>query len=668
MSLLMEALRKAEEAKRLAAKKDRAGSTEAEPEALALQPEADAASTLLPESTPESFAMQPLIEFEDSETEHSLATQPDSEIPFDFQIDDAFHSLTTPEQPPLALEPSPPFMPETHVETWTEELAQALPTTEPVDFKEVSYFSELGLVDAPEPEPEPEPELEPIAEDIAEAGSLALEQTALELVSTATPPVETAISSQPLLSAEQAPAQEQPLRALRVEDNEDGRRVETASTSVTSTTALEAQKRESARAVFNAKLNARTPSSGVRKYAPLAALLLLVLAAGGGYLYFIGMAGGSGNQYNIPAASFDSGEYSPPEQGLAELDVAELPDLGIVEPMPEEQPVAVLEENAVPEESAVLAESVVPEEPVALAAVSPEPALAIAPLAVSAPPPQLNSPAPAVLTPPSDKVQAVSAVPLASPAAVASTPGQDSAASVAAGETATPPVASLDVIVPEAPVAPQQQTSAPIQVLRTDTTPRINPQIVQAYAAFQQQNYLEARAQYQQVLLQQPTNRDALLGLAAVALRTGEPQQARTQYAKLLELDPRDALAQVGLMETMPATNPQEVEYTLKRLFSEHPDVAALAFSLGNLYAAQGRWNEAQQSYYDALLSAKASASAAVAPDYAFNLAVSLERLNQLPAAYNFYREALTLSQNAPYAFDIRVLRERLDVIERVLP
>ena len=105
----------------------------------------------------------------------------------------------------------------------------------------------------------------------------------------------------------------------------------------------------------------------------------------------------------------------------------------------------------------------------------------------------------------------------------------------------------------------------------------------------------------------------------------------------------------------------------MKSLFEEHPDVAHLAFSLGNLYASQRRWNEAQQSYYDALLAAK-SGVGPVSPDYAFNLAVSLERLNQVRPAYSFYREALEQSREVNPTFDPRILRERLDALERMLP
>ena len=71
---------------------------------------------------------------------------------------------------------------------------------------------------------------------------------------------------------------------------------------------------------------------------------------------------------------------------------------------------------------------------------------------------------------------------------------------------------------------------------------------------------------------------------------------------------------------------------------------------------------------YDALLAAKAESGSAVSPDFAFNLAVSLERLNQTQPAFNFYREALEQSRLVNPGFDVRVLRERLAALERVLP
>ena len=47
-------------------------------------------------------------------------------------------------------------------------------------------------------------------------------------------------------------------------------------------------------------------------------------------------------------------------------------------------------------------------------------------------------------------------------------------------------------------------------------------------------------------------------------------------------------------------------------------------------------------------------------PDYAFNLAVSLEQLNQAAAAETYYREAIAFAATSPASFDLSVARNRL--------
>ena len=64
-----------------------------------------------------------------------------------------------------------------------------------------------------------------------------------------------------------------------------------------------------------------------------------------------------------------------------------------------------------------------------------------------------------------------------------------------------------------------------------------------------------------------------------------------------------------------------------------------MQFALGNLFARQGRWPEAQQSYFRAFSAMPENA------DYAFNLGVGLDRMNQPRLAQTYYRRALELAQ-----------------------
>jgi Tfp pilus assembly protein PilF len=212
------------------------------------------------------------------------------------------------------------------------------------------------------------------------------------------------------------------------------------------------------------------------------------------------------------------------------------------------------------------------------------------------------------------------------------------------------------------------QSSAPVETTslisftRQTSQATVDPNIERAYTAYQQGSLDQAETLYRQTLASDPRQRDALLGLASIAARKGDSTEALDLYSRLLARNPGDPIARAGLMELLPSGNASEQEAELKRLLSEHPNVAALSYAYGNFLASNQRWNEAQQTYFRALQLAKSDAatSGLVNPDYAFNLAVSLEHLNQSEPAQNYYREALEYSQSYPAGFDLSALRNRL--------
>src|SRR5258708_226880 len=71
----------------------------------------------------------------------------------------------------------------------------------------------------------------------------------------------------------------------------------------------------------------------------------------------------------------------------------------------------------------------------------------------------------------------------------------------------------------------------------------VDPLVEQASQAFQRNDLAAARESYQRALAREPTNRDALLGLAAIDVRNGQLGSAEARYLKLLEIDPRDSHA-----------------------------------------------------------------------------------------------------------------------------
>ena len=172
--------------------------------------------------------------------------------------------------------------------------------------------------------------------------------------------------------------------------------------------------------------------------------------------------------------------------------------------------------------------------------------------------------------------------------------------------------------------------------------------------AWRSGNLAAARRDYERVLRSDPRNRNALLGLSAVDVRQGKWDQASERYATLLRLNPRDSVAQAGFISVQENIDPLRGESRIKILLREEPNAPHLRFTLGNMYAEQSRWGEAQSAYFAAYRLQNDN------PDYAFNLAVSLDQLGKAAAAAGYYRRALELAGRNGAAFDQPSVRDRL--------
>ncbi len=234
------------------------------------------------------------------------------------------------------------------------------------------------------------------------------------------------------------------------------------------------------------------------------------------------------------------------------------------------------------------------------------------------------------------------------PAATAAAPESVKDAEPAApaqADAASPPAARPAESLPSAAARPAAQSaSAPIRI--TSARLQVNPQIAAAYQAFQSGNLAEAEGNYRSALKGDPNNTDALHGLAAIRLRQGNPESAEAMYLRILEADPKDSAALAGLVGLKGQIDPLQSESRLKNLLASQPDSHHLNFALGNLYARQGRWNEAQQAYFRAYTGDTEN------PDYQFNLAVSLEQLRQPRLALQYYQGALAAAAQRSAAFD----------------
>jgi len=105
--------------------------------------------------------------------------------------------------------------------------------------------------------------------------------------------------------------------------------------------------------------------------------------------------------------------------------------------------------------------------------------------------------------------------------------------------------------------------------------------------------------------------------------------------------------------------DPVQAESNLKNLLAANPDAAALHFALGNQFARQGRWAEAQLAYVHALAADPDN------PDIVFNLAISLDRLRQSGEAVKHYERALELAERRVAGFPPEIVRLRLQQLAR---
>ena len=203
-----------------------------------------------------------------------------------------------------------------------------------------------------------------------------------------------------------------------------------------------------------------------------------------------------------------------------------------------------------------------------------------------------------------------------------------------------------------APASPSD--GAAFTIKRQSIPDKMHPRLSRAYDAWRSGDLRAARRDYDLVLKSEPRNRDALLGLGAVAVRDGRWEDASARYTTLLRLNPKDSIAQAGLIAVHENVDPVRGESQIKLLLREEPNAAHLHFTLGNMYAAQNRWGEAQSAYFDAYR------LQAENPDYAYNVAVSLDELGKAAAAVGYYRRALELAAENGAVFDRPSVRRRL--------
>lgn len=264
-------------------------------------------------------------------------------------------------------------------------------------------------------------------------------------------------------------------------------------------------------------------------------------------------------------------------------------------------------------------------------------------------------------------VPAVPAVPpgKSQPEAPIPAPGPAASFTSAAAMTASPapnrePPASAVAATPPGPAASSAGQSA-VRLSRSTAENTLSP-LLEAWQVYHRGEFERARVIWEKILQSDPRNGDALEGLATLAQHRGEVERASELYRSMLEQDPHDGRALAGLIALGQAGTLGLSPAKLKTLIQSQPERAELHFALGNLLAAEARWAEAQQAFFEAQRLQPEN------PDYAFNLAVSLDRLHQDRLAATWYRRAIEAAQRLPPGFALDAAQARLTALESQQP
>ena len=224
----------------------------------------------------------------------------------------------------------------------------------------------------------------------------------------------------------------------------------------------------------------------------------------------------------------------------------------------------------------------------------------------------------------------------------------------AAGNRSSEKVRAKDKAKPDG-LRSQGQYVPGLSIQRTNKSDPVGEQLDAAWLLYEKGQYSEAEKLYEKVISQEKNNRDALLGLGAIAVLEKDNTRAGKIYNKLLEQDPRDpvATAAIANLRNDPASLKSDEDYLLSML-EKNSSAPHLNFSLGNIYAQQNKWASAQQYYFNAWQQDSDNA------DYIFNLAVSLDQLNKKEQALRFYKDCLSKAKNRQVSFSREMVQQRI--------
>lgn len=273
-----------------------------------------------------------------------------------------------------------------------------------------------------------------------------------------------------------------------------------------------------------------------------------------------------------------------------------------------------------------------------------------APRAVMPPPPPANSRTPAPLIP--APVVAGSDAPLVTPVAssqlsdetrtiLSHVPSALDKPKLAAGSAAI----KLDRADPEiqsilGSAKPDEESFESVGLSITVRRPGLdtNYELNRAYNALMGGDADAAIQTYKNILGSEPSNEEALFGLAATYHRLGNVEQARPLYGRLLQVNPNNREGLNNFLVLVSDESPEDALPELERLEARNPDFSPIPAQIAIVYDKLGYADASKEKMMRAI---------ELAPDnmsYKYNLAVMLDRRGDYGNAAALYRALIKAS------------------------
>lgn len=138
---------------------------------------------------------------------------------------------------------------------------------------------------------------------------------------------------------------------------------------------------------------------------------------------------------------------------------------------------------------------------------------------------------------------------------------------------------------------------------------------------------------YKNILENDPNNKGALFGLATTFHRSGQLDQARTYYTKLLALDPNHRDGLNNFLVLIADEAPEEALVKMAELETRNPDFSPIPAQMAVIYQRLGNTDKATEKMFRAI---------ELSPEnlvYRYNLAIMLDRQKKYDEAARLYKQ-----------------------------